>query len=115
MIAALSSTSHFASAQQIHQGLAKSGVRIGLSTVYRVLSALAAAGEVDVQTNPDGEAAYRRCGDSHHHHLVCRECGRAVEIAASEVEQWARRVCRNHGFTATDHTIELRGICRDCR
>lgn len=116
VVAALSRRRSFRSAQQIHQQLLGANVQIGLSTVYRALAALAAAGEVDVQVNPEGESLFRMCGsDNHHHHLTCRECGRAVEISGDEVEQWAKRVGRNHGFTAVEHTVELTGICRDCR
>jgi Fe2+ or Zn2+ uptake regulation protein len=42
---------------------------------------MTAAGEVDILRNADGEATYRRCSTTeHHHHLVCRHCGTAVDI-----------------------------------
>jgi Fur family ferric uptake transcriptional regulator len=83
--------------------------------VYRTLQALADAGEVDVLRTGSGEAVYRRCAsDDHHHHLVCRRCGRAVEIAGPAVETWAQRVADEHGFTDLSHTVEIFGLCREC-
>src|SRR6185312_7809953 len=71
----------FRSAQEIHEQLRRGGDGIGLTTVYRTLQALADGGEVDVLRSDSGEAVYRRCATvEHHHHLVCRRCGAAVEI-----------------------------------
>ena len=61
---------------------------MGLATVYRTLSALADAGEVDMLRNEDGEAIWRSCSDTHHHHLVCRTCGATVEVEGPAVERW---------------------------
>ena len=77
--------------------------------------ALADAGEVDVLRSGSGEAVYRRCAtDDHHHHLVCRRCGKAVEIAGPAVETWAQRVADEHGYTDLSHTVEIFGLCREC-
>lgn len=75
---------------------------------------MAAAGELDVLAGPDGETVYRRCSDGHHHHLVCRHCGRTVEVAGSAVEAWTRRVAEHEGFSDVHHTLELTGTCSDC-
>lgn len=108
--------SGFHSAQEYFELLRNRGQRIGLTTVYRTLQALVASGDVDMLVGADGEARYRGCGQAlgHHHHLVCRQCGRTVEIAATEVEQWASSVAVAHGFTSVDHTVELVGTCRNC-
>ena len=72
---ALQTFDDFRSAQDIHDLLRTSGENVGLSTVYRTLQALADGGEVDMLRTEDGEAVYRRCSATHHHHLVCRDCG----------------------------------------
>ena len=106
----------FQSAQQLHEVLRSRGSGVGLATVYRTVQSLAEGGEVDVLRTADGEATYRRCAQrTHHHHLVCRSCGRTVELDAAEAEAWAGRVAHAHGFTDVDHTIELVGTCRTCR
>ena len=104
----------FRSAQEIHALLQERDERVGLATVYRTLQALAESGEVDVLRAEDGETLYRRCSESHHHHLVCRTCGRTVEVAGPAVERWADAIAREHGFTDVDHTLELVGTCATC-
>ena len=111
---ALDARDGFVSAQQLHEELRRRGESVGLTTVYRCLQSLADAGEVDVLVNDDGEAVYRRCSAEHHHHLVCRDCGRTVEIAGPAVEEWAETVAREHGFSDVSHTLEVFGTCGDC-
>jgi Fur family ferric uptake transcriptional regulator len=112
--AALRSFDDFRSAQEIHEMLRRSGENVGLATVYRTLQALAECGEVDTLRTEDGEAVYRRCSTTHHHHLVCRSCGRTVEVEGPAVEAWADSVAARHGFTDVSHTLEIFGTCPDC-
>lgn len=112
----LDSVEGFRSAQELHDELRRRGENIGLTTVYRTLQALATADLVDTVRTDTGESMYRRCAaPDHHHHLVCRECGSAVEVSGREVEAWAAEVAAEHGFSNVSHTIELFGVCRDCR
>ncbi len=62
----------------------------------------------------DGEAVYRRCSRSHHHHLVCRRCGRTVEVEGPAVERWAEKVADEHGYTDVSHQVEIFGTCPAC-
>jgi len=106
----------FRSAQQLHEMLRARGSSVGLATVYRAVQSLSEHGDVDVLRTQDGESVYRRCQQrSHHHHLVCRTCGRTVEIEAGQAEAWAAQVGAAHGFDDVDHTIELVGTCSTCR
>jgi len=105
----------FKSAQDLHDLLRADGASVGLTTVYRHLQSLVDAGQIDVLRNDDGEAVYRRCPtDTHHHHLVCRTCGRSVEVEGPEVEAWASSIAAGHGFVAVSHTVEVFGTCEDC-
>lgn len=105
----------FKSAQDLHDLLRAAGDSVGLTTVYRHLQALADAGQVDVLRTDEGEQVYRRCPtDAHHHHLVCRSCGRSLEVDGPEVEAWAAQVAARHGFTDVTHTVEVFGTCAGC-
>ncbi|MFG1870382.1 Fur family transcriptional regulator [Micromonospora arborensis] len=104
----------FHSAQDLHAMLRQRGERVGLTTVYRTLQGLADAGEIDVMRPPGGEHLYRRCSEGHHHHLVCRACGRTVEVAGPAVESWADRVAAQHGYADVSHTMEIFGTCPAC-
>ncbi|NED92898.1 transcriptional repressor [Streptomyces sp. SID11233] len=113
--AALDEVDEFRSAQELHDVLKHRGDSVGLTTVYRTLQSLADAGEVDVLRTTEGESVYRRCstGD-HHHHLVCRMCGKAVEVEGPAVEQWAETIAAQHGYVNVAHTVEVFGTCADC-
>lgn len=115
VLAALAATDSFQSAQDLHARLRQQGESIGLTTVYRHLQVLADNGEVDALRTGDGETVYRRCETaSHHHHLVCRVCGRTVEVAGPEIEAWTERVAHAEGFTDVAHTVEIYGTCASC-
>ncbi len=115
VLALLDGTDDFRSAQQLHADLRGRGVGVGLTTVYRTLQLLADAGEVDQMRRPDGEQLYRRCRRGrHHHHLVCRGCGRTVEVEGPAVERWAEELAAEHGFTDVSHTVEIFGTCATC-
>ena len=111
---ALARRDGFTSAQDLHAELRGSGATVGLTTVYRHLQALADAGAVDVLRTPDGESVYRICGTGHHHHLVCRVCGRTVEVEGRAVERWTRQVAEAEGVVDVDHTVEIVGTCAAC-
>jgi Fur family transcriptional regulator, ferric uptake regulator len=100
-------------AQDLHMELRQAGEPVGLTTVYRTLSALAEAGFLDT-FDRESEQAFRLCSDAHHHHLVCEACTRVEEIAAEEVERWVGEVSRAHGFTVTGHRADIFGLCREC-
>jgi Fur family transcriptional regulator, ferric uptake regulator len=105
----------FISAQDLYARLRAQGDQVGLTTVYRHLQVLADRHEIDVVRRDDGETLYRRCRtEVHHHHLVCRRCGRAVEVAGPEIEAWTSAVAAAAGFIDVTHTVEISGLCRDC-
>ncbi|APH01729.1 Fur family transcriptional regulator [Janibacter indicus] len=104
----------FRSAQEVHASLVAGGDKIGLATVYRTLQAMVDEEALDSLRTDDGEIVYRRCSTGHHHHLVCRDCGRTVEVEGPAVERWADKVSAEHGFTDVSHTLELFGRCVDC-
>ena len=115
---ALADAGGFRSAQDVYAALRAGGTGVGLSTVYRHLQAFADEGTVDAIHTPEGETTYRYCGAAprrHHHHLVCRDCGRAEEVEGPAIEAWAARVAGEHGYTDVEHTVELFGRCAGCR
>jgi len=111
---ALDTSENFVSAQALHSTLRESGSPIGLATVYRALADLASDGDAD-SLQQEGESLYRACTpNSHHHHLICRNCGLTVEIEADAVEEWAQSVAAQHGFTRANHVVDVFGLCAAC-
>ena len=113
--AALGGEIGFVSAQALHAQLRDQGQTLGIATVYRALADLAQSGEADSFISEEGEQLYRACSPDHHHHLICRECGKTVEISARPVEQWAREVAQEHGFSEPTHVVDIFGVCEACR
>ncbi len=108
---ALAAAGTFISAQDLHAQLRSAGHRIGLTTVYRALAAMADNGGADVLT-ADGQQVYRACGSgSHHHHLICRSCGKTVEISGPAIERWAKATASkyySHCFSLSERAVAQR-------
>ena len=102
-------------AQELWRRLRDSDSQTGLATVYRTLALLADKGVVDTLSHHGTELCYRLCTDSHHHHLVCSSCHRVVEVEQCGLGNWLDTVTAQHGFVATDHRVEITGLCRACR
>ncbi|MFI9823251.1 Fur family transcriptional regulator [Streptomyces sp. NPDC052013] len=91
----------FVSAQEVHARLTESGTRIGLTTAYRTLRGLAAAGGVDVVRYDSGERLYRRRpDDAHQHYLIRRACGHSRPVDSAVVDEWADAVAADTGSAA---------------
>ncbi|MEU2923496.1 Fur family transcriptional regulator [Streptomyces sp. NPDC007251] len=113
---ALAGCQDFVSAQDLYALLVAGDHAIGLTTVYRALRELEADGGVDVVRDETGGRLYRlRPADGHRHYLMCRDCGRSRPVDSEVVEEWAGRIATETGFTAVEHTVELTGVCADCR
>jgi Fur family ferric uptake transcriptional regulator len=113
---ALVTADGFVSAQVLHATLLASGARVGLSTIYRTLTAFANAGRADTVRDQAGERLFRyRPGVDHLHYLICRTCGLSLPVDSSLVEGWADQVGTAVGFADVQHTIELTGTCTACQ
>ena len=121
----LERTEEFRSAQQIHAALEAEGTKVGLATVYRNLTALAEAGEVDqVRSDEEVDTIAAELVDRYGpmpepvQALLgvarFRRCGHTVEVAGGELEEWIARVSAQAGFTQMEHTAEFFGVCASC-
>jgi len=88
---------------------------IGRATVFRILELLADQGLVERLELPDGRHAYIPCERSHHHHLVCLECGRSADVGDCGIETVTTEAARRSGFLITEHRLELFGRCPTCQ
>lgn len=104
-----------ATAQTLWQRLRAADELIGLATVYRTLALLHEHGVVDTLSHHGTERCYRLCADGHHHHLFCERCHRVVEIDECTLDGWVDDVARRHGFVASEHRVEISGLCEGCR
>lgn len=110
----LSKFSTFLSIQEIHTDLIKNGQKIGLSTVYRIIGEMYSDKSVDMILSDSNESLYRLCSKVHHHHIVCNDCGTAVEVFDETIENWANQIAKANKFKLVDHQVELIGTCAKC-
>lgn len=91
---------------------------IGRATVFRTLDLLVTLGALArVHAIEQGARCvrYTACAPSHHHHLICRGCGRVEEIRATGLERRIAELARKHGYQLLEHGLEVQGLCRQCR
>lgn len=104
------------SAEQLYDIVKKHDPSIGQATVYRVMKLFIEAGLAREVDFGDGIIRYEHCyNHPHHDHLICRECGKTVEVMDSIIEELQKRLAESFGFELTDHELYLYGICEQCR
>ncbi len=104
------------SAQDIHDQLRKARRPVGIASVYRALEALTDLRLVKRVDAGDGIARYEPAGSDgdHHHHLVCRDCGKVEAFSDSRLERTIDRVAGGLGYSVEEHEVVLLGACADC-
>jgi Fur family transcriptional regulator, ferric uptake regulator len=88
---------------------------IGRATVFRTLETLVGLGAIERLDLPTGEHAYVSCEPAHHHHVVCKRCGRTQEIDDAGLRSVVRDVADQSGFRIDEHRLELFGLCARCQ
>ncbi|MEU0303029.1 transcriptional repressor [Streptomyces sp. NPDC006175] len=114
VIAALRENGGFLSAQGLHASMRRQGIRIGLTTVYRALTAADAEGRLEAVYTRRGAKAYRYLPPVHEHHLTCRVCGAGVAFFWQGLEDWVARLGPRHGFEDVRHSVAATGTCPGC-
>jgi len=90
------------------------GRGIGRATVFRTLDLLAQLGVLE-QLHSDSRHAYTVCSPRHHHHLICSECSKVVEVTAPSVERAVRALAEKEGYQLEGHLLEIIGLCTECQ
>jgi Fur family zinc uptake transcriptional regulator len=102
-------------AYRLLEAMQDKGTRVMPPTVYRALNFLQGKGLVH---RIESLNAFIACTQHEHEHegqfLICSDCGKTEELADESVSDMLREKAEAHGFTLTQQTIELRGLCKDC-
>jgi Fur family ferric uptake transcriptional regulator len=89
---------------------------VGRASVYRALEQLEELGLVQRIEVCRGTAGYERIDPDghHHHHAICRDCGRMVPFEDSSLERAIGQLSESISFEVTEHDVVLRGRCEKC-
>jgi len=102
-------------AYRLLEAMQDRGTRVMPPTVYRALNFLQGKGLVHRIESLNAFVACTRSGDEHEgQFLICSDCGRTEELADESVSAMLRERASSRGFTLTQQTIELKGLCSDC-
>jgi Fur family transcriptional regulator, ferric uptake regulator len=89
---------------------------VGRASVYRALEQLEQLGLVQRIEVCRGTAGFERIDPTghHHHHAICRDCGRMVPFEDKSLEKALAEVAGAMPFDVTEHDVVLRGRCDRC-
>jgi Fur family ferric uptake transcriptional regulator len=103
-------------ALELDEELRRRKPAVGRASVYRALEQLEQLGLVQRLEVTRGTAGYERVepGGAHHHHAICRDCGRMVPFEDSSLERAIDKLSGELSFEVSDHDVVLRGRCERC-
>lgn len=103
------------SAEDVYKALLDAGDNVGIATVYRVLTQFESAHLVVRHHFEGAQSVFELNKGDHHDHILCLKCNRIEEFADPVIEQRQAEIARQAGFTMTDHSLYIYGICASCR
>ena len=107
-------TGHFTAAELLNEARRRR-FRLGRATLFRNLELFTELGALERLDLPTGEHAYVACEpEQHHHHVVCRSCGRSAEVEDSGLQWVVSEIARRSGYAIDTHRLELFGTCAQC-
>ncbi|SFR14793.1 Fur family transcriptional regulator, ferric uptake regulator [Desulfoscipio geothermicus DSM 3669] len=106
------------SAEEVYNLVKKKAPDVGLATVYRTLELFTNFDIIHSMDFGDGRKRYEYGAESNnghrHHHLICIECGRIIEVNEDLLDDLEERVSKTYDFNISDHELKIFGRCRDC-
>jgi Fur family ferric uptake transcriptional regulator len=115
VIEALHNADRHISAEEIYEQLHSRYPYANISTVYRTLELLK---KLDLVTEADfgeGCVRYHVAENGHHHHLVCRSCGKMIDLEDVALHPLKDNLLQKYGFAADLRHLAISGECRGCR
>lgn len=102
------------SPMQVYEKSRKDLPGITEPTVYRTLEQLSEKGFVLAAHVGNGKIVYELAEDNHHH-LICRNCGRTIEVEHAPLGRLYRQLESSTGFKLDSSHVTLFGLCPDCQ
>ena len=98
----------------IAESLRARGVVMDQATIYRILDVLTEKGLISRLEFGEGKYRYE-LQKSHHHHLVCQNCGKIEDTEGNFIDQIENEIRTEKGFLVKSHSLEFFGICKNCQ
>ncbi|WP_209660854.1 Fur family transcriptional regulator [Acetoanaerobium pronyense] len=114
----LTSKGKHLSSEEIYDEVKNECPEIGLATVYRTLQMLDKIGFTNKLNLDDGCLRYELNLDQdahNHHHLVCKKCGKIIEVEEDLLDHLETKIESNYNFKIYDHDVKFYGICSECK
>jgi Fur family ferric uptake transcriptional regulator len=101
-------------AEDIITGVQRKMPGVNKTTIYRTLELLEEIGCVLKGDSAD-RSIYHPTEEGHHHHLVCRKCGKSIACEENLFSQVEQSLAERYGFaTSFKHTV-VNGLCQSCQ
>jgi Fur family ferric uptake transcriptional regulator len=107
-------TSHHLTAEEIIDNVQSKMPGINKSTIYRTLELLEEIGCVYKSVLGD-RFIYHHATEGHHHHLVCRKCGKIIDLDETLFGPMEQSLLDKYGFSVNLKHLILNGLCKECR
>lgn len=95
------------SAEDVYKILLEQNERVGLATVYRVLTQFERARLVIRHHFDSGHSVFELDRGDHHDHMICLETGTVIEFQNGEIERLQKEIATEHGYELVDHSLVL--------
>jgi Fur family ferric uptake transcriptional regulator/Fur family peroxide stress response transcriptional regulator len=102
-------------AAEVYERVKATSPGIGWATVYRALALLVSTGQALELNIGTGAAARYDANTSRHDHVVCDQCGLAVDVDHPIPTELVDEISFASGFAITGYDLQLRGVCPSCR
>ena len=114
----LKNDSEHLSSEEIYDLVRVDCPEIGLSTVYRTMQLLDEIDAISKLNLDDGCIRYELNLDEedthHHHHLICKSCGKIIEVKEDLLDNIENEIQNLYKFNILNHDVKFYGTCDDC-
>ena len=114
VLSAIENSDNHISAEEIYAQVVAKYSHVNISTVYRTLELLKRLGLVTETDLGGGRVRYHPADKGHHHHLVCQECGKIIDLDEAVLSSLKSILLREYKFSADLRHLAIFGRCANC-
>ena len=114
VLSAIENSNDHISAEEIYAQVVAKYSHVNISTIYRTLELLNRLGLVTETDLGGGRVRYHPAGKGHHHHLVCQECGKVIDLDETVLYPLKKVLLQEYKFSADLRHLAIFGRCADC-